>query len=641
MLPIRLGLERPSIVRSLRGRLWLLFYAFLLLVLGSVAVTFAAVASQRNDALLINLTGRQRMLSQQITWLSLTAPGDPMLEDARARFAQTMMALREGGVALDGRGETVNLPRVTDAHAQIVLEDAWQAWLRFDGEVVRAVTGNEGQDAQALTSASSTLLAALDRVVERLSMLAQVRVQRLLLVQGAFLLSALGLLAWGYLLTRQRVVEPLAALGMGAQRMAAGDLEQATPSFGDVEMAQLAQALEAMRVEVLASRRQLEARVDQRTRELTTAFEFSREIAAQLEVTRLLESVTDRARVLMDGRAAALCLLDEQDGMLRLAAGSGEGKVNPAQRQSVGTELPRQVISAGKTVVAEASCSGCGFLRRLPGSQFVATPLRAGEQTLGALCVARPQQATFEVEEQAAFALLANAAAVAIVNARLVETGRLQAVEGAAQAERGRLAAELHDNLAQTLSFLNFKVDRLSELIADGNAEEAEQELAHMRGATTRAYGQVRTALTGLRLPEQEEGAFVRRLAACIAEIGESTGLEIQLDLRDEAALLLPAVAQQQVLQIVREGLVNAWRHAETRQATVTVVMDGDQACFCVRDAGRGFDPDSVDDTTHLGLAIMRARAERSGGALSVRSHAGEGTEICVRYAVMRSEEGR
>lgn len=623
-------------LHSLHSRLWLLFLAFLLLVIGSVTVMFGAVASQRDDARVINLAGRQRMLSQQMTWLALRAPDDPALELARGQLAQTLTALREGGKAVDGQDQPVTLPRIADPAARAGLDEAWQAWLRFD-ELLHA-TPQDADWQAALTAASLTLLDALDRVVARLSALAAARVQRLQIVQLVFLGLALGLLAWGYRLTTRRVVQPLDALGASAQRMAAGDLAQAVPTFGDRELGRLAQALEVMRVEVLASRRHLEARVDQRTRELTTAFEFSQEIAAQLELARLLESVTDRARTLMGGRAAALCLLDDQDGMLRLAAGSGDGQVNPALRQPVTAELPRQVIGEGRTVAAETSCSGCGFLRRLPDSQCTATPLRVGEQTLGALCVARPRDASFDAEEQAAFALLGNAAAVAIVNARLVEAGRVQAEADAIQVERGRLAAELHDNLAQTLSFLNFKVDRLHELIAAGDAAAAEQELATMRGATTRAYGQVRAALTGLQAPEQEAGAFAAQLAACVAEIEESTGLRVTLEVSDRRTFDLPAVARQQVLHIVREALVNVWRHAGTDDAWVTVRVEAGDACFTVRDEGRGFAPERVDETTHLGLAIMRARAERSGGSLRVASRRRGGTEVCVRYPLVSRE---
>lgn len=617
-------------LRSLRSRLWLLFLAFLLLVIASVAVTFVAVASQRHDALLINLTGRQRMLSQQMTWLALSDPDDPALLHAVARFEQTLAALTVGGEAVDAQGRSVALPRVTDVLAQAELTHTGAAWSEFRAALDQVTT--QQAPSTELTAAALTLLASLDRVVDRLSALAQAHVAHLLLIQTVFLVLALGLLAWGYQLTRHNVVAPLAALGASAQRMAAGDLEQTTPHFPDQEISRLAHALDAMRIEVLASRRQLEARVDRRTRELTTAFEFSQEITAQLELAHLLESVTDRARVLMGGRAAALCLLDEQAGQLRLVAGSGEGRADLTLRQPVAEELPRQVIGEGRTVVTETACAGCGFLRRLPGNHCVATPLRAGGTTLGALCVVRPQAALFEAEEQAAFALLANAAAVAIVNARLVEDGRRQAEENATQAERARLAADLHDNLAQTLSFLNFKVDRLHELIAAGETGTAEQELAHMRGATTRAYAQVRAALTGLRLPEAEPDAFIQRLTACIQEVTDATGLAAHLEICTGQPPAFSPVVQQQVLHIVREALVNVWRHAQAERVQVSVGRDQAQAVITVVDDGCGFDPTAVDERTHLGLAIMRARAERSGGALDVQAQPGTGTQITLRY---------
>jgi len=452
--------------------------------------------------------------------------------------------------------------------------------------------------------------------------------------QGLIVLAALIVLWRGYLVARRHVVEPLDTLGEVAQRMAEGDFEHEIPAFADKESGRLAEALERLRLEAMADRRQLEDQVSRRTQELEAAFELSQEINAQLELDRLLESVTARARILMQGTAAALCLLDDDESALRLAAGSGEGKTDRNLRQPLSADLPSRVIGQGETVVSETACANCGFLRGLKSGPYVAAPLRAGNSRLGALCVARADWTEFEPAEQAAFSLLANAAAGAIVNARLAEDRRRQAEQAAVLGERERLAEELHDNLAQTLSFLNMKCDRLEELITAGATGDAERELAQMRGATTRAYGQVRAALTGLQAPLSEAGSFASQLASCVEEVQAATGLPIELALIDEAALALPALAQQQALHIVREALLNTWRHAAARGARVCVERENGETVFTVSDDGRGFDPEAVDETGHLGLTIMRERAERSGGSLTVDAAPGAGTRIVARFVV-------
>lgn len=80
-------------IHSLRLRLNLLFLAFLTLVVATVAVTYLIIASQRHDALLINLAGRQRMLLQQMTQLVLVSPEDSLLAAAREHFVERLSTL--------------------------------------------------------------------------------------------------------------------------------------------------------------------------------------------------------------------------------------------------------------------------------------------------------------------------------------------------------------------------------------------------------------------------------------------------------------------------------------------------------------------------------------------------------------------
>lgn len=631
-----------TIVHSLRLRLSLLFVAFLALVTASVTVTFVTLERQRHDALLINLAGRQRMLSQRMTWLALAAPESAALQADRARFQQTLTALRFGGPALDPTGRPVTLPAPTDPALERVMDEAATAWERFQIALNRLTAAPRrdapaAEDVAALTAASSALLDSLDRSVAVLTALAEAKVQRLRLIQAGFWGMALGLLVVGYYLTRSHLLRPLARLERSAQQMAAGNLETPVPTvFVLHELRQLGATLETMRRQVLAGRHELEERVRHRTRELTTAFEFTQEIVGQLELEQLLDSVTQRSRALLAGSAAALCLLDEEARVLRLAAGSGEGQADRSLRQPVDGPLAGQVIGQGRVVVTETACASCGFLRSIkPGSHCIATPLRAGNATLGALCVVRPQVAQFEPEEEAALSLLANTAAVAILNARLVEEGRRQAELAAARAERERLARNLHDNLAQTLSFLNLRADRLEELIAAGAVEEAAAVLGEMRMATARAYDQVRDALTGLRAAPLNGQALLDSLRGCVAEMRSLTGLAIELICEGVGdGLPLSPVAQQQALHIVREALTNAWRHAHARSVRVTVRRTPTMVTFTVADDGCGFDPAAVDETTHLGLTIMQARAERSGGRLVVDTAPGAGTRVIATFPV-------
>ncbi|HZY43427.1 MAG TPA: GAF domain-containing protein [Anaerolineae bacterium] len=391
-----------------------------------------------------------------------------------------------------------------------------------------------------------------------------------------------------------------------------------------------------MRAELDQAHAQLEARVTERTRELTSAFELSQEIIAQIDLETLLRSATDRARALTHADAASLCLIDQDSRTLILSAGSGSGALPMGLRQPIGFGLypADQVIDQGLSIATESACTNCGFLHARTPGQCAAVPLRVGDRTLGALCVVRDHGPVFDSDETRALTLLANSAAIAIVNARLIEAGRRQAEQAAAVAEREYLAAELHDNIAQTLGFLKLKIDQVKGLLDRGAIDSAQLELDRMQRTTGEAFQQVRAALTGLREPLPSAENLAEKISACLADFRQATGMPAELIIDDQSALTLPHVMQTQALLIVREALNNVRRHAQATQAWVRIDRVDGEARFSVEDNGRGFVSASVDTENHLGVSIMRTRAERSHGYLTIDSAPGAGTKVTAHFSL-------
>jgi two-component system nitrate/nitrite sensor histidine kinase NarX len=610
--------------RSVRAQFVAVFLGFLLLVASSATATILTVRAQADDARVINLAGRQRTLTQKITWLALVEPDNPDLAASIRLFEETLHALRDGGTVLDAAGQPVTIPPAPDAALRSQLDVVAQDWATFRSHL-------QPVDAQALQAQSPHILAHFDGVVDQFEERAEAKVARLQLIQLIFIVVALGLLVWGYFVTQRRLVEPLAALGTAARRIAGGNLADPVPPPAEDELGELGRAFDTMRVEVAAARDQLETRVTQRTRELAAAFEFSQEIVAQSELEHLLCSVADRARALAQAQAATLHLLDEDEEALVFVASSEEGAA-VAMDQPAECDLACQAVETGRVLVTQPACAACRFVLAHPPGLCAIVPLRAGETTSGALCVVRGENNPFDPDTTRALTLLANSAATAIANARLVEAGRRRAEEAAALAERERLRAELHDDLAQTLGFLNLETDRVREAMAAGRENEAEREMGRIKAAIHTAYEQVRAALTGLGEPAPAAGDLSQKLSACLDEFRRASGISAELVGADPAGLMLSAAAQRQVVRMVREALTNVRRHAQAERVWVRVEPGDREVSFTVEDDGGGFDPSDVRGEHHLGLAIMRIRAERSGGQVTVDSALGAGTRVIIRF---------
>jgi signal transduction histidine kinase/ligand-binding sensor domain-containing protein len=199
-------------------------------------------------------------------------------------------------------------------------------------------------------------------------------------------------------------------------------------------------------------------------------------------------------------------------------------------------------------------------------------------------------------------------------------------------AERTRIAQDLHDTLLQgcvsASMQLHVATDRLPE---DSPVKPA---LGRVLDLMARVIEDGRNAVRGLRtttsLPDELERAF----AGVPQELAMATQASYRVRVGGRPRPL-KAIVRDEIYRIGREGLVNAFRHADASDVEIEIDYGTRELRVCVRDDGRGIDPAVMQSGVdgHWGIPGMRERAQRIGGTLTIRSRAGAGTEVELRVA--------
>ncbi len=345
------------------------------------------------------------------------------------------------------------------------------------------------------------------------------------------------------------------------------------------------------------------------------------EIASSQDVTRVLQQVTADACRLVGGRAAALCLVNEHDGTLSLAQTAGD-------TTALGPfSLANPAVHAGSRVrIIGNSPPGCDLGATTPGA--LRSQLSFGNSILGELCVAPTDGAAFSDSDRELLGGLADMAAIAIHNSRLLDHERRVAV----LEERDHIAREMHDTLAQVLGYLHLKAATTRKRLQSGDLERAGDELEEMQDLANEAYVDVREAILGLRETVAPAGGFIGGLRQYLQKFSRQSGVDVRLDLPPDAATSLAPEGEIQLLRVVQEALTNVRKHAAARNATVRIDNDGSHLRVTIEDDGRGFDAGRLEreEGRSYGMRSMRERVERAGGQLTVESAPGAGTRILV-----------
>lgn len=196
----------------------------------------------------------------------------------------------------------------------------------------------------------------------------------------------------------------------------------------------------------------------------------------------------------------------------------------------------------------------------------------------------------------------------------------LNALLGAQEAERSRVAHELHDGVAQSAAALARRLD----LAADGDPADLAEATRQARALVR----ELRRVIAGMRPPALDDLG----LAAALRQLAEEAGEAICVTLAVDLGARPPAGIETALFRIVQEGLNNARAHAGPgAQVTVRVAEEAGFYRIAIADDGPGFDPQALaaaQGVRGLGLAYMRERIERLGGRLEVVSAPGKGCRL-------------
>lgn len=262
----------------------------------------------------------------------------------------------------------------------------------------------------------------------------------------------------------------------------------------------------------------------------------------------------------------------------------------------------------------------------------VLSPLVRLTQVMSSVDPDRPGRRLADVNPRSAEgALLADA-----FNAMLdrLESARREAARtalAAQEAERLRVARELHDEIGQTLTAVIIQAERAAE----GDPALASRELARVVDAVHESLDEVRRIARELRPEALDDLGLVNALIALCSRVDAQGGPRLRRELQGG----LPPLSSEVELvlyRVAQESLTNTLRHAEAAAATVSLAAGAEGVTLSIEDDGHGMPPELPSGTA--GIAGMRERALLVGGRLSIDSPPGGGTR--VRLRVPLSEKG-
>jgi signal transduction histidine kinase len=294
------------------------------------------------------------------------------------------------------------------------------------------------------------------------------------------------------------------------------------------------------------------------------------------------------------------------------------------------------VFRGGSGVCGGENVSLDAVRRNCPHALFL--PISIGEQPAGTFVLVSRIRDPFAALEDDFHLTLGQQIGAALQHSELylaleqrgAELGRASAsLLRAEEAERRRIARELHDETGQVLTAIRLELGLLARQV-EGNVP-AREALDRALSLTGRALETIRATVRGLRPAVLDDLGLVPAVESLAEEFSGRTGIAVDCDVRPDGDL--PSEVEVALYRIFQEALTNVARHAEAKHVRASLRRDEREVVLVVEDDGRGFDPSKAAKAgdARAGLAGMRERLLGLGGRLDIKSAPGEGVRLEAR----------
>ncbi len=613
---------------------------FSLAVIGMVS-SLTIAKTNEGFAAAINQAGTLRMQSYRIA-SSLaqgisTRPGSASTRQLFEEFEQRLHSQRIHSV-LDRQTRA----RVTEAYQQVASQWHEQMLPQLQSYVALQEASSPGDAAlvRQMQVIQDYYLAQVDGFVDNihhfvkvLELDAEEKIQQLRIIQIVALGLTLAVALVSVYLTKVSVLGPLDDLLAFAKAARHGDFSQRSRHTAEDELGQLGAAFNLMAEDLS----KLYTDLGDRVREKTADLERS---------NRSLELLYSAATRLSDPSLSAETLqqlIHDIEHYIGVKSGSiclGQ----PGDQQAFRMAFTRNICQDPDDLT-RADCASClhgsttCVLPRdgsLPAQgRLLAIPIRDQAQQHGVLMIELHEDKGLEEWQQRMLETVASHIAMALNLGKRTSQNRMLAL----LEERSVIARELHDSLAQTLSYLKIQVSKLDRNVsADSDKESILAITSDLRDALNGAYRQLRELLKTFRLRISEAGLGVA-LEETVQEFRERGDMEIELNNLANNCRFSPN-AEIHIVQIIREALSNVVRHAKASRARVVMECDLDgQVTLLVDDNGVGIKREN-DTLFHYGMPIMRERADWLGAELNIDNLPSGGTRVKLTFDAASVAEG-